>query len=159
MGKGKKIIMSIIMLFVCDIPNDGSIYTIVKYIGIALYIVSFSITLSKLFFVIRPLSKKAKDKTNNDLVKEANKKWIESLLIYYQGINSHRNTSLENEIPPTETFINKITDENYSKDLVQQIFILAQYSKYKSELIQKSVKWVIGTTILGVVLTVALIIL
>lgn len=151
--------ITIILLLASDISNDVSIWAIIKYIGVAVYVIAFSITLTKLLLVIRPLSKIAKDKTNNELVKTENKKWIKNSLIYYQGINLHRDTALEEEKSPTETFLNELTDENLSKDFVQQIFILAQYSKYKSELIQKSVKWIIGTTILGVIVTVVLIVL
>lgn len=150
--------LTIILLLTSDIPNDASICSIVKFVGILLYIIAFSITLTKLLLVIRPLSKLAKDKNNNKLVKEENKKWIKKSLIYYQGINLLRNEALENDNSSSETFISKLSDENLSKDLVQQIFILAQYSNYKSKLIQKSVKWVIGTTILGVVVTAVLII-
>ena len=150
--------LTIILLLTSNIPKDASICTIVKFVGIVLYVIVFSITLTKLLLVIRPLSKLAKDINNNKLVKDENKKWITSSLIYYQGINLHRNTALENENSPTETFISKLTDENLTKDLVQQIFILAQYSNYKSTLIQKSVNWVIVTTILGVVVTAVLII-
>lgn len=150
--------LTIILLLTSDIPKDTSVCSIVKFVGIVLYIIVFSITLTKLLLVIRPLSKLAIDKNNNDLVKDENKKWIKNSLIYYQGINLHRNTALEDEKSPTETFISELTDENLSKDFVQQIFILAQYSDYKRKLIQKSVKWVIGTTILGVVVTTVLII-
>ncbi|MBD5532029.1 MAG: hypothetical protein HDQ98_07510 [Lachnospiraceae bacterium] len=134
-------------------------FAIVKYAAITIYIVLFSITLIKLFLVIRPLSKMARNKNNEALLRAENKNWIDASLIYYQGINALRKKAIEQEHIPTETFLNSLSDEKISKDLVQQIFILAQYSDYKHRQIQKAVKWIIGTTITGIFAAILLLIL
>lgn len=123
---------------------------IIVYVAIAIYVLFFSITLIKLFLVVRPLSQIAKDKNNEALLRSENKNWIDISLFYYQGINAQRKMAIAQEKIPTQVYFNNITSENISKDLIQQIFILAQYSIYKHNQIQKSVKWIIATTLIGI---------
>ena len=144
--------LAIILSLVTDITT----YLTIKYIALAFYIISFSITLIKLFLVIRPLSAIAKDEKNEKILRAENKNWIDASLIYYRGINSQRKESIKREKSPSEDYLDKIDENNISKDIVQQIFILAQYSDYKRKQIEKSVKWVIGTTIIGIVVALLL---
>lgn len=147
--------LTIIFSLVANITT----YTVIKAISIIIYITFFSVTLIKLFLVIRPLSAIAKDKDNEELLRNENKKWVDSSLVYYQGINAHRKKATEQEESPSETYVSNLKDEIILKDLTQQIFILAQYSEYKSKQIRNSVKWVIGTTVLGIVTIILLIVL
>ena len=139
--------LAVILSLVTDIDT----FPTVKYIAITIYIILFSITLIKLFLVVRPLSSIAKNKNNEKLLRSENKNRIDDSLVYHQGINAQRKNAVDNEQVPSEIFLEKINDDNILKDLVQQIFILAQYSDYKRKKIEDSVKWVIGTTIIGIV--------
>lgn len=133
--------------------------SIKQYIILSIYIVLFSITLIKLFLVIRPLSKIAIDKNNELIIQKENKNWINNSLIYYQGIIARKNESLNNEKAPTEEYIKNITDDTIEKDLVQQIFILAQYSDFKRKKLEKTVFWTIITSIYGIIVAILLVVL
>lgn len=134
---------TLLTLIITVLTNNSDICKL-KYIAIVVYIVMFTITLIKLFLVVRPLSGIAKDN-------EGSRFWISNSIIYYQGINSHKLRALEKEESPTKAYLEIINDENICADLTRQILILAQYSEYKNKKLKKSVKWVIGTLLMGVV--------
>lgn len=133
--------------------------SIQQYIFLSIYILLFSFTLIKLFLVIRPLSKIAINRNNEQIIKKENKNWINNSLIYYQGIIARKNDSLDNEKPPTEEYLKSITDDTIEKDLVQQIFILAQYSDFKRKKLERTVSWTIITSIYGIIVGILLVVI
>lgn len=148
-------ITALTIVFTLIIQSSNATYF--HYIILLIFIILFSVTLIKLFLIIRPLSKKAINKKNEDIVKSENKNWIENSSIYYRGIIAQKKAALENFQSPFDSYIKNITDENIKKDLVQQIFILAQYSNYKRQKLEIVVKWVIITSLYGLLATILLI--
>lgn len=118
---------------------------------IILFVVSFVVTLIQLLFVIRPLSSKAKKYDDESLINKENKLWIKKSSLYYQGIISQIDAALANSKVPSEFFLNQIDTQNAIDDLIQQIFILAQYSNYKREKLERLIYYISATTVLGVI--------
>lgn len=119
------------------------------------FLLLFVTSIIKLFLIIRPLSSKAKD-SSEDLVKDENKQWILNSFVYYQGILARVKNAKENEKVPSDEYLNQLNNDNLGKDYLQQIFILSQYSQYKKERLESVLKWIIATSIFGVLATVSL---
>ena len=80
-----------------------------------------------------------------------NKVWVKKSSLYYQGIINQIDDALADNKVPSECFLQQIDTENATNDLIQQIFILAQYSNYKREKLEESICYIIATTVLGIV--------
>ncbi|MEA4895363.1 MAG: hypothetical protein VB064_08870 [Oscillospiraceae bacterium] len=115
------------------------------------FVVLFTASLVQLILVIRPLSSKAKNEKDKSLLNEENKKWISDSSIYYRGIVSQIKKSLEEQKVPSAVYLDRMNNRNITADLIQQIFILAQYSEFKRTKLETAIKWIIATTVIGVV--------
>lgn len=118
---------------------------------IVLFVISFVVSLVKLLFIVRPLSSKAKKYDDESLISKGNKVWVKKSSLYYQGIINQIDAALSNNKVPSECFLNQIDTQNATNDLIQQIFILAQYSNYKREKLEQSILYIITTTVLGLI--------
>lgn len=123
--------------------------SLLQAISVFIFILSFVISLIKLLFIVQPLSKKAKKFDNESLVNNENKLWIKKSLLYYQGIINQIEDALTNSIVPSQKYLNLLEIDNITNDLIQQIFILAQYSNYKRKKLEIAIYWIIATTIIG----------
>ena len=83
------------------------------------------------------------------------KQWIDSSFIYYQGIIARIQEAKNAEKVPSQEYINQLDDESLGQDYLQQIFILSQYSKFKKEKLEVALKWIIGTSVFGVLATIS----
>lgn len=138
--------LAIIYTLLTKEPKELSL---IKIIPLLVFIVLFTYTIIQLLLVVQPLSRKAKKEKDESLINAENKKWIRNSSIYYQGIVAQIESALEEEKIPSEEFLNNISVEHLTKDLVQQIFILAQYSNYKRKKLEVAIIWIILTTIIG----------
>lgn len=118
---------------------------------IGLFVFLFVVSLVKLLFIVRPLSSKAKKYDDESLISKGNKVWVKKSSLYYQGIINQIDDALADNKVPSECFLQQIDTENATNDLIQQIFILAQYSNYKREKLEESICYIIATTVLGIV--------
>ncbi len=125
---------------------------------LSLFVLSFSISLCMLFFIVRPLSTKAKKQKDETLVKAENKKRISTSSIYYQGIVAQINKAKEDEKVPSEEYLSHLNEKDIGSDYLQQIFILAQYNVYKKEKLENALLMIIVTTFCGVIVALSLII-
>lgn len=116
-----------------------------------LFVISFVASLVKLLFIVRPLSTKAKKYDDESLISKGNKAWVKKSSLYYQGIIDQIGAALSDNKVPSECFLDQIDMQNATNDLIQQIFILAQYSNYKREKLEQSIYYIIATTVLGVI--------
>ncbi len=122
------------------------------------FLLLFMISLCQLFFIIRPLSSKAKKIQDQSLINAENKKWILHSSIYYQGIVAQINSAKENEQVPSEQYASTLQVDALFRDYLQQTFILAQYSMYKKKKLETALIWMIITTISGISAALSLII-
>lgn len=127
-----------------------------QWLPSTLFVVVFVISLIKLLLIVRPLSSKAKQYNDESLVQEQNKASILKSSFYYQGIVSQMRYANKKKLNPFDYFLEHINERNLTEDLTQQIFVLAQYSNYKKDKLEKSINWIIATTILGVISVVTL---
>ncbi len=118
---------------------------------IGLFVFAFVASLVKLLFIVRPLSSKAKKYDDESLISKGNKVWVKKSSLYYQGIINQIDAALSNNKVPSECFLDQIDTQSATNDLIQQIFILAQYSNYKREKLEESIYYIIATTILGII--------
>lgn len=130
--------------------------SITQALLILLFLACFVTSLIKLFLIIRPLSTKAKDSKEN-LIKIENKPWILNSSVYYQGILAQIQNAKKNEKVPSEEYLAQLDNNNLGRDYLQQIFILSQYSQYKKERLEAVLKWIIGTSVFGVLATISFI--
>lgn len=130
--------------------------SITQALLILLFLACFVTSLIKLFLIIRPLSTKAKDSEEN-LIKIENKPWILNSSVYYQGILAQIQNAKKNEKVPSEEYLAQLDNNNLGRDYLQQIFILSQYSQYKKERLEAVLKWIIGTSVFGVLATISFI--
>ena len=100
-------------------------------------------------FIVRPLSSKAKKKSDQTLINKGNKSWVKKSSLYYQGIIKQIDDALSNNAVPSECYINQINYKDLINDLTQQIFILAQYSNYKRKKLEQAVLLIVITTLIG----------
>ncbi len=122
-----------------------------QILPIGLFVISFVASLVKLLFIVRPLSSKAKKYDDKSLISKSNKVWVKKSSLYYQGIIYQIDAALSDNKVPAECFLDQINTQNAINDLIQQIFILAQYSNYKREKLEQSIYYIIATTVLGVI--------
>lgn len=125
--------------------------SVIQTVSISIFIVVFVVSLIKLLFIVQPLSKKAKKFDNESLVNKENKLWIKKSLFYYQGIINQIEDALTNSKVPSQNYLSLLELENIKNDLVQQVFILAQYSNYKRKKLERAIYWIIATTIVGLI--------
>lgn len=125
--------------------------SVMQTVSISIFIVVFVVSLIKLLFIVQPLSKKAKKFDNESLVNKENKLWIKKSLFYYQGIINQIEDALTNSKVPSQNYLSLLELENIKNDLVQQVFILAQYSNYKRKKLERAIYWIIATTIVGLI--------
>lgn len=125
--------------------------SVMQTVSISIFIVVFVVSLIKLLFIVQPLSKKAKKFDNESLVNKENKLWIKKSLFYYQGIINQIEDALTNSKVPSQNYLSLLELENIKNDLVQQVFILAQYSNYKRKKLERAIYWIIATTIMGLI--------
>ena len=139
---------------VCAIVFNGSEIINLKCFQISLilgFVVLFIISLISLLLIVRPLSSKAMKYHDESLIGKNHKDWVKKSLIYYQGIlNQIKSAVSENKVP-ADYFMEQLTEENISTDLANQIFILAQYSNYKKKKLERSIKLIVLTTLVGVI--------
>lgn len=128
--------------------------TYVQYFLVVVFLLLLFTSLIKLFLIVRPLSKKARD-NGEVLLKTEHKQWIDSSFIYYQGIIARIQEAKNAEKVPSQEYINQLDDESLGQDYLQQIFILSQYSKFKKEKLEVALKWIIGTSVFGVLATIS----
>lgn len=121
-----------------------------QILPIVLFVFSFVASLVKLLFIIRPLSTKAKKYADESLINKGNKAWVKKSSLYYQGIIDQIDGALSNNKVPSEYFLDHIDMQIALNDLTQQIFILARYSNYKRKKLERSIYYIVVTTILGV---------
>lgn len=119
--------------------------------SLILFVVLFTLSLVKLFLVVRPLSSKAKKERDLSLLKGHDKAWIDKSIIYYRGIVSHIENANENEESSIETYLEKIKETCLERDYAQQIMILSQYSNYKRKALEGTIWWIAITLIVGVI--------
>lgn len=118
---------------------------------IGLFVFLFVASLVKLLFIVRPLSSKAKKYDDESLISKGNKVWVNKSSLYYQGIIKQIDAALSDNKVPSECFLDQINTQSATNDLIQQIFILAQYSNYKREKLEESIYYIIATTVLGII--------
>ena len=123
--------------------------SLIQTVLLVLFLIFFIVTLCRLYFVVRPLSTKAREEEDESLIRAENKKWILNSSIYYQGIVKQIKTAEENEKIPSEEYLSHLSDSEIGRDYLQQIFILAQYNVYKKTKLEAVLKWIIATTIVG----------
>lgn len=129
------------------------------YLTVFAFIISFAVSLVKLLYIVRPLSTKAKKYEDESLISKGNKVWVRKSSLYYQGIINQIDDALSSNKVPSEIFKNSINIENSTNDLIQQIFILAQYSNYKREKLEQSIYCIMVTTVLGAISVFALVLM
>lgn len=138
------IISAIVTFNFSDIRNG---YMIIPF---CVYLICFLFSIYKIIDTIQPLSSKAID-TSTNFIEKSNKSWLEESLIYYRGIIKIKNGALnENKIPIVE-YENLLSEENYSRDLIKQIFILAYYSDYKRESLEIAKNLTKITVLIGII--------
>ena len=131
--------------------NQGTAPQWFHILPIGLFVISFVASLVKLLFIVRPLSSKAKKYDDESLISKGNKAWVKKSSLYYQGIINQIDAALSDNKVPSDSFLNQIDTESATNDLVQQIFILAQYSNYKRAKLEETIYYIIATTILGII--------
>lgn len=129
----------------------------IHIVSLFLFVLLFTVSVVKLFLVVRPLSSKAKKERDLSMLKGNDKAWIEESIIYYRGIVSHIERAYKNEESSIETYLKKVED-NLERDYAQQIMILAQYSNYKRKVLESSI-WLIAITLIVGVMSAFLLIL
>lgn len=142
--------ISIIYTLICSNTNSFNLNKF-QCGSIVLFVLVFLITLIHLLLIVQPLSSKAKKANNEELLNTENKHWIPKSLIYYQGIINRISEAQANELAPSEEYYNAVNTDELAKDLVQQIFILAQYSKYKKKKLKISIWLIAATAVIGLV--------
>jgi len=116
--------------------NSYGDFLIVILVSCGVHLSLFGITLILLLRTIRPLSSKAIKYADQTLVGKHHKKQINKSTIYYRGIVSIIEKALEEENSPSEIYTQKL--DMHEKDIIQQIFILAQYNQYKRKCMERA---------------------
>ena len=150
--------ISIIYTFIWNSINNMSL-TKIQIASVIIFATVFIVALVHLLLIVQPQSKKAKRQNNEALLNNENKKWITESLIYYQGIINRANCAQSNNKVPFNEYSLSINDEELEKDLIQQIFILSQYSKYKKRKLETAIWLIIGTTLAGFLSIILLVLL
>lgn len=138
--------------------EKGSSLDYIHIGSLIVFVLLFTISLVKLFLVVRPLSSKAKKERDMSLLKGHDKAWIDKSIIYYRGVVSHIEHADKNEESSVETYLAKIDEKSIERDYAQQIMILAQYSDYKRKALESTI-WLIALTIIVGVISALLLIL
>lgn len=149
--------LSIIYTFILNNIIDDTL-SIIQIVPVIFFVFLFIISLTHLLLIVQPLSKKAKKYNNENLLNNENKGWIKQSLFYYQGIINHIDTALSSNKVPCDEYLASIETDTLKEDLVQQIFILSQYSKYKKDKLEIAIWLIAVTTILGLLSIVLLVI-
>lgn len=133
--------------------NSSGKFLIVILIVYVIFMLLFCVTLIILLRTIRPLSKKAIKYKDETLLIREHKKNVNASVLYHRGIISIIEAALEEECSPSELYLKKL-NENYEKDLVSQIFILAQYNQYKRVYLERATLFMELTIVSGVILVI-----
>ena len=86
---------------------------------------------------------------DNTLVARQSKKQISNSVIYYRGITNIVKKSSKDKKVPADYYKAQV-NSIFIDDLIQQIFILAQYSEYKRKKLELATKLMVATIISGV---------
>ncbi len=142
--------VSILLSFVSKSQLNPHIIYIILFIAI-LFFISFWISFYLVVQTIRPLSSKAIKEIDEKLLPKTGKKWVKESLIYHRGIVKFINICLKNKENPIEKYLEIINKkENIMEDYTKQIFILAYYSDYKRQQLEKATMFTICTSVMGV---------
>jgi hypothetical protein len=135
MGATTLLIINLKNIF-SDSANVTVYYIYFLYLS---FIIALIFSLIALFFAllaVNPLSSKAVNESDIRLLRNREKSWITSSLIYYRGLVDFFNSNKDGGI--LDIYSKLLNIKNLSDDLMKQIFILSLYSDYKRRVLELS---------------------